>query len=216
MNKLNILLTKANGGLVGKETAIKRAADTAKEYTFSTLKINWDVDVIVTDKISMMIPENGAGGYTFAADLIRIIVDSKKATEDSITENLVHELCHAARWGHNPEWINSLFDNLIFEGLATFFEAKFAENIKQKTLFLDTILKRTDEENKKLLQLLQLELDKASFDYDTIFFFGNKTIPRWAGYSVGYYLVKRYLSMTNKTIEEAFAEPFDNFRKALP
>lgn len=37
-------------------------------------------------------------------------------------------------------------------------------------------------------------------------------LPRWAGYSLGYYLVKRYLERTGKKIEEAFFDKYADFR----
>ena len=102
----------------------------------------------------MIIPENGAGGYTFTADFFRIIINDKKATDNLIS----HELCHAARWGRNDEWIKSLFDCLIFEGLACVLEAEFEKDKSEKSLFIKTILECTDDENKKILDLLQDKL----------------------------------------------------------
>ena len=107
MNKVNILLTEANGNLSNKKEMIKNAIKMAKEYAFSKLNIAWDIDVLVTNRIPMIISENGAGGYTFSADFIRINIDDKKVTKNLISENVVHELCHAARWGKNDEWIKS-------------------------------------------------------------------------------------------------------------
>ena len=97
MNKVNILLTEANGNLSNKKEMIENAIKMAEEYAFLKLNIDWDIDVLVTNRIPMIIPENGAGGYTFSADFIRINIDNKKVTENLISENVVHELCHAAR-----------------------------------------------------------------------------------------------------------------------
>ena len=108
MNKINILLTEANGNLSDSREMIIDAVKTAEEYAFPKLKIDWDIDVLVTNRIPMIIPENGAGGYTFSADFIRINIDDNKATKNLISETVVHEFCHAARWGKNDEWINSL------------------------------------------------------------------------------------------------------------
>lgn len=47
------------------------------------------------------------------------------------------------------------------------------------------------------------------------FFTGNDKLPRWSGYSLGYYLVKKYLEKTHKTIEEAFADKYEDFRIVL-
>lgn len=215
MNKVNILLTEANGNLLNCRKMIIDAVKTAEEYAFPNLKINWDIDVLVTNRIPMIIPENGAGGYTFSADFIRINIDDEKATENLISENVVHELCHAARWGKNDEWMKSLFDGLIFEGLACMFEAKFAKDKSEKTLFIKTILERTSEENEKILKELHEQLNSNYYDYNMIFFNGNDKLPRWSGYSLGYYLVKKYLEKTGKKIEEVFADKYADFRTVL-
>ena len=215
MNKVNILLTEANGNLSNKKEMIENAIKMAEEYAFLKLNIDWDIDVLVTNRIPMIIPENGAGGYTFSADFIRINIDDKKVTENLISENVVHELCHAARWGKNNEWIKSLFDGLIFEGLACVIEAEFVKDRSEKSLFIKTILERTDDENEKILEKLRDQLDSNHYDYDTIFFNGNDKLSRWSGYSLGYYLVKKYLEKTGKKIEEAFADKYADFRIIL-
>ncbi len=38
-------------------------------------------------------------------------------------------------------------------------------------------------------------------------------LPRWAGYSLGYYFVKEYLERTGKKIEEAFFDKYADFRE---
>lgn len=215
MNKVNILLTEANGNLLDKREIIKTAVKKAEKYVFPKLKIDWDIDILVTNRIPMIIPENGAGGFTFSADFIRINIDDEKATENLISENVVHELCHAARWGKNDEWIKSLFDGLLFEGLACVLEDEFANNNPEKTLFIKTILERSDEENEKILAVVRDKLDSNEYNYDEIFFNGNDKLPRWAGYSLGYYLVKKYLEKTNKRIEDAFADRYADFKIIL-
>ena len=215
MNKINILLTEANGNLLDKKEMIKTAVKTAEKYVFPKLKIDWDIDILVTNRIPMIIPENGAGGFTFSADFIRINIDDEKATENLISENVVHELCHAARWSKNDEWIKSLFDGLIFEGLACVLEDEFASNNSEKTLFIKTILERSDEENEKILAVVRDKLDSNEYNYDEIFFNGNNKLPRWAGYSLGYYLVKKYLEKTNKRIEDAFDDKYADFKIVL-
>jgi len=215
MNRINILLTEANGNLLDKKEMIKTAVKTAEKYVFPKLKIDWDIDVLVTNRIPMIILENGAGGFTFSADFIRINIDDEKATESLISENVVHELCHAARWGKNDEWIKSLFDGLIFEGLACVLEDEFASNNSEKTLFIKTILERSDEENEKILAVVRDKLDSNEYNYDEIFFNGNNKLPRWAGYSLGYYLVKKYLEKTNKRIEDAFDDKYADFKIVL-
>ena len=213
MNKINVLLANSNGNLRNIEQMIKEAVKEAELYAFSRLNIDWDIDLVVTNHMPfMLIPEDGIGGRTYWSDLITICVDEEKLTKSKMTEMLVHELCHAARWGKNNEWMNTLFDGLINEGIATYFEAEFAKNLEEKTVFIKTILERSDEENKKIFEKLCDQLESKSYDYETIFFNGNDELPHWAGYSLGYYLVKKYLKKTGKKIEDAFADKYADFR----
>lgn len=214
MNKINVLLANSNGNLRNTEHMIKEAVKEAELYAFSKLNINWDIDLMITNHMPfVLIPEDGVGGRTYWSDLITICVDEEKLTKSKMTEMLVHELCHAARWGKNNEWMNTLFDGLINEGIATYFEAEFAKNLEEKTVFIKTILERSDEENKKIFERLRDQLESSSYVYETIFFNGNDELPHWAGYSLGYYLVKRYLERTGKKIEEAFFDKYADFRE---
>lgn len=212
MNKINVLITRANGNLDSKIETIKKAVQEAKQYVFLKLKIDWDIDLLVTNRLyDIIIPEDGVGGRTRTSDFIEFAIDEEKATENLISEMVAHELCHAARWGRNNEWINSLFDGVINEGIATYLEAEFVKNRTEKTVFIKTILGRSDEENEKILEKLRSQLDSNYYNYDTVFFNGNNEIPRWAGYSLGYYLVRKYLKKTGKKIEDAFFDKYADF-----
>lgn len=216
MNKINILLTGANGNLSDKKEMIEKAVKVAEEYVFPKLKIDWDIDVLVTNRLyDLLIPEDGVGGYTRTADFIEFAVNQEKATENLISEMLVHELCHAARWGKNNERITSLFDGIISEGIATYFGAEFIKNRNERTVFIQTILERPDEENEKILDQIRDSLNSNKYNYGEIFFTGNNMLPRWSGYSLGFYLVKKYLEKTGKTIEEAFADKYVDFKAIL-
>ena len=216
MNKVNALLTEANNNLSNSKKMILAAIKTAEEYTFSKLSINWDIDLLVTNRLyDIIIPEDGVGGRTRTSDFIEFAINEEKATENLISEMITHELCHAARWGKNDEWANSLFDNIISEGIATDREEEFVKNRKEKTVFIKTILERTDKENQKIFEILRSQLDSNYYDYNTIFFNGDGDLPRWSGYSLGYYLVKKYLKKTNKKIEDAFTNKYSDFKIAF-
>ncbi|MBR3329420.1 hypothetical protein IKG29_02750 [Candidatus Saccharibacteria bacterium] len=216
MNRINILLTESNGNLSDKKEIIERAVRTAEEYVFLKLKINWDIDLLVTNRLyDILIPEDGVGGRTRTSDYIEFAINEKKATENLISEMVAHELCHAARWGKNDEWINSLFDGIISEGIATYFETEFVKGREEKTVFIKTVLERTNEENEEILKELRGQLDSGYYDYNTIFFNGNDKLPRWSGYSLGHFLVKKYLEKTGKKIEDAFADKYEDFRVIL-
>lgn len=213
MNKINVLLANSNGNLRNAGQLIKEVVKEAETYAFSKLNINWDIDLMVTNHMTfVLIPEDGVGGRTYWSDLITVCADEEKLTKPKMIEMLVHELCHAARWGKNNEWMNTLFDGIINEGIATYFEAEFAKNRKEKQFFIKTVLERSDKENEKIFEKLRDQLELKSYDYETIFFNGNDELPRWAGYSLGYYLVKKYLKKTGKKIEDAFADKYADFR----
>lgn len=216
MNKINVLITCANGNLDSRVETIEKAVKEAECYVFPKLKIDWDIDLLVTNCLyDIIIPEDGVGGRTKTSDFIEFAIDEEKATENLISEMVAHELCHAARWDKNDEWINSLFDGVISEGIATYLEAEFVKDRTEKTVFIKTILERSDEENEKILDKLRSQLDLNYYDYDTIFFNGNNELPRWAGYSLGYYLVRKYLKKTGKKIEDAFADKYVDFKVVL-
>ena len=216
MNRLNVFLANSNGNLNKVEKLIKEAVIDAESYVFPKLGISWNIDLMITNHMTfVLIPEDGVGGRTYWSDLITVCIDEEKMTKPKLTELLIHELCHAARWGKNDEWINTLFDNIINEGIATYFEAEFARDRNEKQFFIKTILERSDEENKKILDKLRNQLESNSYDYDMIFFNGDNELPRWSGYSLGFYLVKKYLEITGKKIEDAFADKYIDFRITL-
>lgn len=211
-----MLITRANGNLDSKVETIVKAVKEAECYVFPKLKIDWDIDLLVTNRLyDIIIPEDGVGGHTRTSDFIEFAINEEKATENLISEMVAHELCHAARWGKNDEWINSLFDGVINEGIATYFEAEFVKDRTEKTVFIKTILERSDEENEKILEKLRSQLDSNYYDYDTIFFNGSNELPRWSGYSLGYYLVRKYLKKTGKKIEDAFADKYADFNAVV-
>lgn len=173
MSKINVLLANANGNLDEIKDTILAAVKEVESYAFSRLKIDWDIDVVVSaNAYSLIIPEDGVGGYTYASDFIVSALDLKSMSIPRFREMLVHELGHAARWGKNDEWMNTLFDGMISEGIATYFNAEFAKNNNEKQFFTKTILERSDEENERILNELRNDLDNKNYDYSTIFFYG--------------------------------------------
>ena len=59
MNKVNILLTEANGNLSSNRKMIMDTIKTAEEYVFSKFKVDWDIDLLVTNRLyDIIIPED--------------------------------------------------------------------------------------------------------------------------------------------------------------
>ncbi len=208
MSKINISF----GSNFQNKEMIESAIEAAEQYVFEHLKITWDVELRVSDEPrENLILEDGVGGRTITSSLIEFVINEKVATESKIFEMVSHELCHAARWGYNSEWMNTLFDGVICEGIATCFEAEIMKDREEKTFFIKIITERSDDENEKILESLKEQLDSKEYDYNAVFFNGNDELPRWAGYSLGYYFVKRYLDKTGKSIEEAYTDKYADF-----
>lgn len=216
MSKINLFIANADGNLDQELPTIERAVKDAEKYVFPKLGIDWDIDLVVTSHMPfLVIPEDGVGGRTYWCDLINIGINPENFSEAKLTEMLIHELCHAARWGKNDEYMKTLCDGLVNEGIATYFEIEYAKTCPERQFFGETIEKRTEKENNEILDKLRAQLDNERYDYDGIFFNGADGLPRWAGYSAGYHIVKKYLEKTGKTIEEAFADNYVDFRKAV-
>ena len=214
--KLKVLLGDANNNLSDFISSIDWATKRAEEYVGKRLRIDYGVNIVFAEVNHFLIPEDGVGGRTYRADFILITLDLKKPpSEDKLFEIICHELCHAARWGVNPEYTVTLFDGLISEGIATIFEETAVIGSDNRQVFLSTVLGRSDDENKKILEALRFQLDNSNYHYNEIFFDGNAELPRWAGYSAGYYLVNKYLSATGKTIDQTFADKYADFKIVL-
>ncbi len=217
--RINLHIADAQKKFSAEECeAIRNGVARAKEYAAPKLQIREDLDIIATPELpDFLIPEDHLGARTYTGNFILASFAQGHVVEDLVYEVICHEMNHAARWQKNPEDMKNLFDGMILEGLAVAFENQATLNQTAKQFFLQSMLERTDAKNVEVLKLIEADLDKKYYDYYSIFIFGDKKrgIPRWAGYSVGYYLVKKYLSKTGKTIEEVFAEPFDNFRVVL-
>lgn len=182
-----------------------------EKFICEKLNIDWKINVIITTSMPQItIQEDGVGGRTYASDFLVLAINQENTTLAKCSEMLAHELAHAIRWGKNSEWSRNLFCELINEGLAVHIEAEFAKTQVEKTFFLETILGRSDEDNHIIFEKLKPELENAKYNYNEIFF-NSRKLTRWAGYSVGYYMVKEYLRRTGKNIFDVLAEPYDNF-----
>ena len=221
MNKINLFITNASGNLAHHERMLRAAVDAAADFVFGNLRIDLTIDLVITDQVyDSTIPEDGVCGRTFSDSFIMFYVDPEIMTETKVYEMLVHELSHAARWHENPEFSRTLFDNLILEGLAMSFEEAAIEARgagKEQTFCLTTLQNRGKQEYEKLYKKISPLFDKTNdkYNFQEIFISGDAELPRWAGYSLGYYLVKQFLAKTDKTIFQVNALPYQEFRKVL-
>lgn len=165
--------------------------------------------VIVVDPEST-IPEEGIGGFAWGPDYIKIAldIDHKIPIREIITEHLpptlAHELHHARR-DKDVGYGDTLGEALITEGLACAFEemlhpgrlVQYAHNLSNKELV---------EVSEKARPLL----GEKDYNHALWFFSEDGDIKRWAGYSLGYDIVKRYMEATSKDPAQLVNTPAKN------
>lgn len=79
MSKINILLANSGGEFNETKSEIINAIKEVEEYTYTKLKIDWDIDLVVNNRMDfLVIPEDGVGGYTYASDFIVSALDFYK------------------------------------------------------------------------------------------------------------------------------------------
>lgn len=217
MSSINLLIANANGNFTAAEIAIiTNATKKAEKFIKKHFILDYEVDIIITAPSFLMntIPEDGISGRTYNSRLIVIVLDKNQAaiTENTLYETVCHEMSHSLRWEKLPEYSDDLFKGMILEGLATVLEEKALNEVDGAPQFyLKTILDTSDAEYKRMIDTLKDSFKNTSYDYETIFYTGNETLPRWAGYRLGYYYVKKYLKETGRSIEDATLDSYDLF-----
>ncbi len=119
---------------------------------------------------------------------VHIYIDITKINKKGIIKTLAHELNHLYFYEVQNNLYLTIKDKLILEGLAEHFrEYMVGGKIApwSKALNEKEVIKELD----KIKPYLNSTKQK---DYEDIFY-GSKGFKRWTGYSIGYYLVKKFL-----------------------
>lgn len=219
MGKINLLIANANQKFTNDELAIFQQATTAaNEFITNNFDFDYDVDIVVTAPSFLMntIPEDGICGRTYNSQLIILVVDKQQVeiSEDVVFETICHEMSHSLRWEKLPEYSNTLFKGMILEGLGVTLEAKaMSDSQRQNKQFFLKEMQSTDQEMiDAMIKQLRGLFDNEQYDYDMIFYTGSDTLPRWAGYRLGYYFVNKHLQETGTTIFDATLASYNNFK----
>lgn len=219
MGKINLLIANSNGNFTDTEVAtINTAAVDAEKFIANLFTFDYEVDIVITAPSFLMktIPEDGISGRTYNSRLIIIVLDKTQApiTESSIYETICHEMSHSLRWEKLPEYSDNLFKGMILEGLATVLEEKALEEKGSDTpqFYLKTVRDTTEAEYTEMIKALHDSFENKNYDYETIFYTGNETLPRWAGYRLGHYYVKKYIEKTGRSIEQATLDSYQLFQ----
>lgn len=168
-----------------------------------------DIDVVVYQDTRQVIPETGICGFSPSHDRVLIAIDPLHPRvadnfEIEFKSMLGHELHHCARWV-GPGYGKTLREALVSEGLACSFESElrggevpfYAKSLSPSQL---------EKANTKALGLPM----RGSYDHPS-WFFGTGTLPRHAGYSLGYHIVSRYISTHKNPASKLTQTPAEAF-----
>ena len=174
----------------GKEDAILESVAATMERVSRALDFgNLSGDVAFDSRRA--IPGYGVGGYTPNAELVLIWLDPKASdTPDLLSRRLpwiiTHELHHALRW-RNPGYGSTLLEAMISEGLADHFALQvLGGSAPPWTSALSS------QDVASIHERAASAMAAARYDHSE-WFFGNGSIPRWAGYTLGFEMVSAYL-----------------------
>ncbi len=199
-NSCKLLIANASGALSSQIGKIQEAFDAAIKVSDRRLHIE-KVDTIALEDKNNVIAKIGVGGYTPNRHTVYLYLDSEyNVSKDEIYNTICHELHHAKRY-EGPGFGTTLFDSLVFEGMACCYEE---EILIGESYVLKTI-KEFDATNELIEKNKQYFLNKQ-FNYHEWFIAGNANLPKWAGYIMGYKIVKSYLKKVNKKASELVLE----------
>lgn len=197
---INICFFKLTKNLSqSNELVLRNVINEHAQKAMHLLKIN-NINIVVYPKKELTVPEVGAGGYAPNSDWIQIAVDPtrtdieiKEIIEKKVPLSVYHEINHVARWltvGYGEK----IPETLISEGLAIV----FAE--RNWSLFRASWGEYSEAEIKTFLEILRHRDAKSKYNHSEWFF--GKGKPKWLGYKVGTYIVRKVLLDNKISIEE--------------
>ncbi|MBK5565766.1 DUF2268 domain-containing putative Zn-dependent protease [Ensifer sp. 2YAB10] len=152
------------------------------------------IDIVVENRPGETIPEMGVAGSCHRRGLVCLTLDPDNENfpaslaAEEVRRMLTHELHHSFRHA-TCGYGSKLGEALVTEGLADAFEAEI--NGGDGHAWNHAI---AAGDWAGLLERAERELWEDGYDHAGWFFGCDRALPRWAGYTIGYHLVKTYLA----------------------
>lgn len=119
---------------------------------------------------------------------MHLYIDIKKFTKKSLVQTLAHELNHIKFFELQPDLYFTVQQHLVTEGLAECFREDIVGG--KVAPWSKAFSEAKILEELKRIEPIMMSKDRA--DYSDLFY-GGKRFKRWTGYTIGYYLVKKFL-----------------------
>jgi len=210
--KPTVYILKGSGRLKPFLQEIRNVANNAIRLASRGIPVK-NTDIVIYDNPRGVIPKEGVGGFaTYSGMIIFISMNPEfspfeKAIHENLPRHIIHELHHVARI-QKIGYGDTLRKTLITEGLACRFEIEITH--KSPPPWCTAL---NDNQIQKFLVRAQKEFDSTSYDHSKWFFGkGDKTIPYWTGYTLGFTIVGEYLKKHPKeSAASLYALPANNF-----
>jgi hypothetical protein len=153
----------------------------------------------------LVIPETGVAGFTDESGDVRIAIDVERrdlreSLETWVPAMVAHELHHSSRIRTGPGYGATLGEALVSEGLADHFASQVFPHTPPQPW--DHAL--TNSQEHALWRLARRELNVRTYNHFE-WFLGGGSIAHWAGYTLGYDIVGRYLREHHQSASDAVA-----------
>lgn len=131
---------------------------------------------------------DGVGGFSPWKNTILIDINpTVKNWETALKNTIAHEYNHSVVYNLH-KW-KTLLDSIIFEGFAEHFREQIVSG--ERAPWTKAV---SQEECKKHFSKLKKKLNSKNHQLYREVFFGSEKYPLWLGYSLGYQIVKLFLS----------------------
>ncbi len=214
MSDINIHILNADNTFSKEYIAvINKAFARASRKTRELLIELPNIDVVVYNNPSQVIPATGIGGNTENANTIIIPLDASfDISDEELFLTICHELHHTARMMKLGD-TDTLLKKIISEGLAVQFEVEINPKHTPATYKNDV----THDQLMKGMKDLEKIHKTGEYDYYE-WFFGYGQYPNWFGYALGIYIIDQYNNINRTTpsrLVDTPAEEFITFIKEL-
>lgn len=164
------------------KTTCKKVIDKCKEY------LNGKIHIFLFptfDKFTIK-NMNSISGFCPRKNTIFLFINFTGNWESHLRGSIVHELAHALSPYCKP--YTSIGSWLILEGIAENFK-EFIFPGKSSSWVKVT----SEEKASKIFNQILGILDENDFEKYSEVFYGTGKYPLWTGYTIGYYLIKKYI-----------------------